>query len=60
MIFFYIFLIITKYGSPPFQGELMFVGYFGLILLHTQKQKIFLPFASSSNFLLWASPTPIV
>ncbi|KAJ7941631.1 hypothetical protein O6P43_035321 [Quillaja saponaria] len=25
-------------GSPPFQGELMLVGYFGLTLLHTQKE----------------------
>jgi len=24
---------------PPFQGELMLVGYFGLTLLHTQKKK---------------------
>ncbi|KAL2224988.1 UNVERIFIED_CONTAM: hypothetical protein Sindi_2975100, partial [Sesamum indicum] len=26
-------------GSPPFQGELMLVGYFGLTLLHTQNKK---------------------
>lgn len=26
-------------GSPPFQGELMLVGYFGLTLLHTPKKK---------------------
>ncbi|GJR96813.1 hypothetical protein Tco_0268987 [Tanacetum coccineum] len=25
-------------GSPPFQGELMLVRYFGLTLLHTQKE----------------------
>jgi hypothetical protein len=25
-------------GSPPFQGELTLVGYFGLTLLHTQKE----------------------
>ena len=25
-------------GSPPFQGELMLAGYFGLTLLHTQKE----------------------
>jgi hypothetical protein len=26
-------------GSPPFQGEVMLVEYFGLTLLHTQKER---------------------